>query len=508
VRRVTLLAALLGACGPPPRFLDQPVVWRVADDRDIPEPAEREYWPMTYFAQVFFVRRFDRVLELRDPEPAANTNALDDVPDSTWFTNRIGARALSPEEAALGPAAGGHGPPALPLTVVAAKKGGGNPGFIARDAGGRRFLVKFDRKENPEMQTAAGVVVNRFFWALGYNVPADHVAFFRRDELVVPADKVAAIDAVLETAPLAPGGAYRAFASELLPGKPRGGWPAEGVREDDPNDRVPHEHRRELRGLRVFCAWLGHTDMKEDNTLDMYVEEDGRRFLRHYLVDFGEALGGHAAEKKRLEDGWEHAWDWELQTRAFFSFGLWRRPWETIQQTPWLSIGAFRAEGFDPRRWREAYPYFPFFEADAADRYWAAKLVMRFDDAVIGAIVAEGKLSEPAAARHLAAALAGRRDAIGRAYLDAVTPLDELSVAGDSVCMVDLAVRHRLAATGVVELGGRAFPVAADGRVCLPAPPPGEYTVWRLRVRRPDGARPYMWVHLRSGRVIGVVRGS
>jgi hypothetical protein len=63
------------------------------------------------------------------------------------------------------------------------------------------------------------------------------------------------------------------------------------MRDDDPNDLIPHEHRRDLRGLRLISAWLNDNDIREGNTLDMYVEEDGRRFLKHYLIDAGSALG-------------------------------------------------------------------------------------------------------------------------------------------------------------------------------------------------------------------------
>ena len=49
-----------------------------------------------------------------------------------------------------------------------------------------------------------------------------------------------------------------------------------GTRPDDPNDIVPHEHRRDLRGLRVFSAWVNHTDAKAINSMDMLVKENGR----------------------------------------------------------------------------------------------------------------------------------------------------------------------------------------------------------------------------------------
>jgi hypothetical protein len=503
---LVLLAAT--GCGATPRFKDQPVVWRVGDARHIDEPAARPFQRTQYYANIFFRRRVQRLFELPTDRPAKNTNALDEVPDSTWFQGRIGARPLAPGEAALGPTAGGD-PLLPPLRVVAPKEGGGNPGFVAEDAGGRRHIVKFDKLAFPEMATTAGVVVNRFFWAIGYHVPADRLVRFRRDELVVPPGLAGVVDAALATAPRGADGAYRAIASELLPGVPKGGWSLEGTRADDPNDRVRHEDRRELRALRVFAAWLGHTDVKADNTLDMYVTEGGRRFLRHYLVDFGEALGAHAAEHDRQEDGWEHFWDWEMQTRALLSFGLWRRPWEDLPQTRWKAIGGFSADGFDPRRWREAYPYFPFFHMDAADAFWAAKIVMRFDRSTIAAIVAEAQLADPEAADYLVDTLAARRDAVGRAYLDAVTPVDELRVEGAELCMVDVAVRHGLVAPGVLERvggGGGAWRVATDGWVCVPLPGSPAYTVLRLRMRRGDEVRPPVQVHLLRGRVIGLVR--
>ena len=43
-----------------------------------------------------------------------------------------------------------------------------------------------------------------------------------------------------------------------------------------PNDIVPHEHRRELRGARVFGAWLNHDDSRGVNSLDMLETTDGR----------------------------------------------------------------------------------------------------------------------------------------------------------------------------------------------------------------------------------------
>jgi hypothetical protein len=526
MRALIVLAVAATACASTARFKDQPPVWRIDDTRDIAEPEEREFLPIPYFVDILAFDRLNRTLELPDLEPAHNTNSLDEVPDSTWFTNRIGRHPVSPGEAAR--AASAVGPPQLPITVVAGKSGGGNPGFFARDTRGYTYLIKFDTKDNPEMQTATGVIVNRIFWTLGYNVPNDNVFTFARADLHLSPDAKVGdelkrkramteedVEEILATAPCWPDGSYRALASEFLPGKPVGGFAYAGVRDDDANDVVAHEHRRELRGLRVLSAWVNHTDMKEDNTLDMWTEEDGRRFVRHYLIDFGEAFGSHAAEKGHLQDGWEHTWDWQKNPRAMFSFGLWLRPWEEIVPAPWLSVGPFVAEPFEPELWRSAYPFFPFFEADAADSYWAAKIVMRFDRPLLAAVVAEGRFSDPEAAAYVVDVLLARRDAVGRAYLEAVTPLDDWSIGAGGLCATDLGVSFGLADVGVVErLDEYDDPMSehmvdGDGRVCLPIPDGDDYQIYRLRTRRGPEYRPALQVHFKGGeraRILGLIR--
>ena len=83
-----------------------------------------------------------------------------------------------------------------------------------------------------------------------------------------PAD-AARLDNVLSRGARQPNGRYRVLASRFAGGKPLGNFRYYGTRPDDPNDIVPHEHRRELRGARVFAAWLNHDDSRGVNSLDM-----------------------------------------------------------------------------------------------------------------------------------------------------------------------------------------------------------------------------------------------
>src|SRR4029077_3934736 len=126
---------------------------------------------------------------------------------------------------------------------------------------------------------------------------------------------------MLENVKQSPDGTYRVLASKILKGVPKGPFPYVGLRKDDPNDLIPHEHRRELRGLRVIASWINHWDMKEENGLDMYVEEHGRKFLRHYLIDFGSTMGAGQHPEEYFH-GREYVFDSVSILKELFTLGL------------------------------------------------------------------------------------------------------------------------------------------------------------------------------------------
>src|SRR5690606_25172610 len=89
---------------------------------------------------------------------AANVNAWDEVPDSSWLTNRLGAFAMSAEQVADGPC---QAPPPNPderWWVTAAKPNGANPGFIIETESGQNYLLKFDGVVQGPRATSADVL--------------------------------------------------------------------------------------------------------------------------------------------------------------------------------------------------------------------------------------------------------------------------------------------------------------------------------------------------------------
>jgi hypothetical protein len=391
---------------------------------------------------------------------AGNINTIDEVPDSNWFTNRILARPVSTEEAARGPLSG-PGPAPGPWTIVRDKRAGAAPGFTMRDARGETWFVSFDARGFPEAATGALLVANKIFWTIGYWQVENHLTTVRPEMLMigdaatirVPSGvrrpwKRSDLEDVLRRAHRSSDGSYRAVAARTVPGRVVGQFSYFGTRSDDPNDIIPHEHRRELRALKVFGAWTNLVDMKAGNTLDTVITGNGRSVVRHYLQDVGSTFGSGANAPHDYDEGWEHLFEGDLTLKRLVSLGFYLRPWQTLPYQNHQSIGRFEGDAFDAANWKPRVPTAAFLRARPDDTFWAARRVMAFSDEMIRSIVKTGEYSDPAAERYLADVLIKRRDAIGRAYLTAINPIvDPLLDAAGVLTFRNAAVEAGLAKT-------------------------------------------------------------
>lgn len=427
---VVVAAASTLVSGAGPTFYDDDPIAREVDTEDAAEVGRKGINLLWDSLVNMFSQPGDPV-----DRRAMSLNTIDEVLDSSWFTNRVGTRGLAPADVGRGPDTS-DGPAPGTLLIVSGKSDGVTPGFTVRDATGQIWFVKFDPPAYPELATGAEVVATKLFWALGYHVPENHVATLRAEDLELTGESSietrageraltrADIDRLLRQAARRPDGSYRVVASRALPGRPLGGFLYYGTRPDDPNDVIPHEHRRELRALRVFGAWLNHVDAKAINTMDTLVTENGRSFVRHHLLDFGSTLGSAAIKPREYDEGHEFLYEGGTMMKRLVTMGFYIRPWQTIPYPNHPSIGRFEGDHFDPEQWRPRTPNAGWTRGDRPDdTFWAARKVMAISDEMIAAAVASGQYSDPAAARYLAETLVKRRDRIGRAYLPKVNPL-------------------------------------------------------------------------------------
>ena len=535
---------VLAACSTAPRvpvvrFANAPAVDTVNDRLDVPEkPCERLFLDNLYHYDGLVQRRMTRAMELHPPTRALGVNALDEVPDSTWFTNRIGVRDLTLEQVAKGPNAIGSPELYKPWTVKSTKVGGAEIGLIITDTRGEKFLLKFDQRGYPEQETGAHVIVEKILWAVGYNVTDDYIVHFRATDLVLAKDAYIKDSEVDPKRPLhadelerrlarveqQPNGAYRALASHWLAGKPVGGHPAEGVRSDDPNDRISHELRRDLRGLYTFAAWLDHVDIQEGNFLDMWVTDPvdkNRHYLEHYAVDYGKSLGVFATTAEDPRRGFDYWLDPAAMSRSLFSVGLLRRRWESRDYFIARGVGAYDVASFDPGDWRpSSAAYVPFTTVDRYDAFWAAKIAMRLSRPQIHAIVETARYSDPKATEYLTDAIVARQRMTGAYWFARVNPLDAFTMTGAKLCFEDLAVKYHFTAAPTTytattfDRDGTLLETSTSPETCTRplalGGGPDAYTIVELATRRGEYAGRTL-VHIardRSGelRVIGVWR--
>lgn len=437
---------------------------------------------------------------------AVNVNAFDEVPDSSWFENRITVREMSLEdikrgacnEDVLDP---NVDPPGSWL-IDQGKPNGANPGFRVKTPKGR-FFLKADVANQPEKGTAAASIAARFYHAAGWHSPCDSVVYFKPELLSLkpglmvtdntgvsrPFDD-AALKALLAKATKR-GELTRMVASKFLPGIPLGPFTYDDTREDDPNDVIPHEDRRDLRGARVIAAWLNHFDSREQNSMSTWMAsnpkapESSPGWVKHWYLDLGDCFGSE--------------WEWDGITRRlghayyldipyvvedFVTLGIIERPWDRNVRAPDGEIFAyFSSKDFKPDIWRGGYPNPSFNRMTELDAAWATRAIARFTRDQIEAAISAGDFTNPIHDAYLLHHLLERQKRILERYFSKLSPIADVAVRdGASLCGVDLARRTSTFEASSFSYSaamytGEAFApsggalsvsTADDGGVCVP----------------------------------------
>src|SRR5262245_18459594 len=443
------------------------VLWRDFDMKSIPEPKERQSGYYEYFFKGQVVEEAKQRLDVPrwvrfaagHPKQAVNVNAMDEVPDSSWYTNRHRFHRMSPAELQRGPNRG-SAPDLTGAVVTKAKTEGVTPGLMVKDSTGQAYLIKFDNVNYPNLQSGAEVVSTKILYAAGYNVPENYIAYLDPKNLSID-PKAEILDpgtgkkrpltqeditGLLQRVARKPDGRCRVLASKVLAGKAKGPFPQVGFRADDPNDLIPHEHRRELRGLRVIASWINDWDLKEAQSLDMYVEEGGRKFLRHFLLDFGSSLGADDTPTVYYH-GREYGFDLHNIAKEIFSLGLYESPNEKRARIITPEIGNFDSD-FEPGSWKQTFPSVMFDNLTDLDAFWATRVILSFSDDDLRSIIETGEYADPYTGKYILRTLGERRQLLAQYWLSKVDGLSDFSIArtpeGVTLAFHDLMVDQRL----------------------------------------------------------------
>ena len=157
---------------------------------------------------------------------------------------------------------------------------------------------------------------------------------------------------------------------------------------------------------------------------------EGQKYIKHYMFDFGSIMGGGGPGLTREpRAGNEYILDWKRGFATMATFGLYVRPWLKVDY-PDLSpaVGRFEAESFDSEIWRPEYPNPAFRNLQPDDGYWAARIVGKFSDKAIRAVVETAEYTDPRVADYITATLIQRRDTVVRHWLNQVNPVEHFQL--------------------------------------------------------------------------------
>ncbi len=539
------LASAVTACGGVRRFPLRDPLWKDDDQKPFLPPPQEYDSPFAWDGanQIIF-RPIARFFAVDPAGQAINVNAMDEVADSSWFTNRLGMHDMTVAEVTKGGCPDKKLDPNMPdgsWLIDQGKDNGANPGFRINVPGVGKFMMKADPELEPERASGATAIATRMYHDVGFWAPCDSVVYFKPSLLKLkPGLKVTdnsgiakpfddkALKSVLDSASHR-GELVRMAASSWLPGKTIGPYTYDGRRKDDPNDIIDHEDRRELRGARLLAAWTNHFDAREQNTMNIFIspkeaEEDakakdgdssndpkpdakpadakeapkkeakkdpGPGFVRHYIIDIGDAFGSVwfiDGISERL--GHAYYLDLPYLGEDFITLGAVTRPWEKARRTGGI-FNYFNADDFDPELWRSGYPNPAFGKMTEGDGAWMARILARFTDPMVDELVKVGDYTDPIDVAYLQRTLKKRRDLILQRYLKNLSPIGRVSLEGNErLCGVDEARYAQIAPQSAFRYAARMYtPPSYDPAGFLPttAGPEGHICVDLKHLAIADG---------------------
>ncbi len=484
---IILLASALAACAPKTGLRYPPVMWLRDNDRTpIAKPETRRRYEPTDSAYSYVYEGWnqamgavDNIASLQEKiipggkEEAFDIDNFDEVPDSTWFTNRIGRFALSakamaqPFDPKMAPEATG------PLTILSAMTLGKVPRLYVEDAVGRRYILTFDPPGFPGIATGGELIASLLLKEIGYNVAPSYVIELKADRLALGGHAVTrgkyAVERpltqqdfqyILDRIQMGGRTSVRALATLAPVGEPLGPFSFSGTRYQDTNDRIPHQYRRVLRGYRIFSALINNTEIRDSGTLDTFVTTNSPKgYVRHNLFDLSTAFGNpwelteDFGKSKSAKEQEEKTRDADLNygvggaTAAMLTFGFYKPPAQAADCDDRFEGYAFLPTcRFNPEKWNVQLPNEAFVDMTGRDAFWAARIIMRLSDETITKIVQLAAFPDKPLERYITAQLIERRNQIGLYWFAQLNPLDAFTLQQTDKGMLltfdDLAVHY------------------------------------------------------------------
>ena len=181
----------------------------------------------------------------------------------------------------------------------------------------------------------------------------------------------------------------------------------------------------------------------------MFVEEDGKSYVRHNLIDFGATLGSASWGPNHLWRGHENDLDPNQMLFNLVSLGLYVHPWERKEKTRFPAVGVFESEMFVPEDYKPQIPNPAFENMTDRDALWAARVIMSFTNEQLRLAVQKGQYADPQAEAYLLQTLIQRRDKVGQYAFNRLSPLDQFRLIDDSAGKTALSFRDMAMETGI-----------------------------------------------------------